>query len=107
MSDTSHLDALIAGIGTDLNFARGREELDRLKADREADERLLVLMREMAGRFGIRYDGDQEFLIAVEKEIERLRTDRDRWKAKCRELLDEAEQGISDAGIVLTLPCGE
>ncbi len=43
--------------------------LDSLMADREVDERLLELMRETAKRLHLKYNGDQEFLLLLERTI--------------------------------------
>ncbi len=48
-------------------------EIEWLKEDADCDARLLEIMREHAGELGIKYDGDQEYLVAVKVEIEQLR----------------------------------
>ncbi len=66
----------------DMTVNELRATVERLSDDADADDRLLEIMREHAAALGVKYDGDQEYLVAVKAEILRLRAELDKaWRA--------------------------
>lgn len=70
-------------------LARLRADVDRLTADAELDARLLEVQRECAARLGMPYPGDQEWVLAVTAEVERLTADNARLADENQKLIDD------------------
>ena len=50
-------------------------EVERLQEDVACHDRLLEIMREHAAALGIKYNGDQEYLVSVKAKVKRLEAD--------------------------------
>ena len=55
-----------------LDSQRLRAKVEMLQEDVACHDRLLEIMREHAAALGIKYGGDQEYLVSVKAKVERL-----------------------------------
>jgi hypothetical protein len=94
-------EAIAAGLPSELNAAHSllklqNDELAELRADAAADARLLEVQREAAETLGVRYDGDQEFVLTVTKELLELRAVVERVRNLLKMLRKEADNTDSE-----------
>ena len=66
-------------------------EVERLQEDVACHDRLLEIMREHAAALGIKYNGDQEYLVSVKAKVKRLeaKLEQQRQNSIIRPLYDD------------------